>query len=145
MAIELELPTDIRKHEQKTIGPLTTKQFCYCVPAAILGVITWTLTKNINSDVQLAATLTVVLPLLLLGFGKVYGLPLDKFIFSVGATVVAGVIDPKSKHRVYKTENLFLLATNEACKKEDAELSGKKGKNKAPKKSVVSKTYPQYK
>ena len=148
MAIELELPTDIRKHEQKTVGPLTTKQFCYTVPAVILGLVVWNLTKKIGGDIQLGATLTVALPLLVLGFGKVYGLPLDKFLFSVGATIVSGIIDPKSKHRIYKTENVFLKATDSFCRKEEIEQGNdkklKKKHNKKRKASTPSKAFPKY-
>ncbi len=143
MAIELDLPTDIRKHEQKTVGPLTTRQFCYSLPAIGLGALTWFLTKSIGGDTQLFATLTVALPFLVLGFGKIYGIPLDKFLLSVGGTAIMGYIDPKSKHRVYKTENTFLPATEKACRME--ELKNEKKKTKKKKNSLKSKEFVQYK
>lgn len=143
MAIELDLPTDIRKHEQKTVGPLTTKQFCYALPAVGLGALTWFLTKSIGGDIQLFATLTVALPFLVLGFGKIHGIPLDKFLMSVGGSVIMGVIDPKSKHRVYKTENPFVSATEKKCREE--EMKAEKKKPKKRKKSTTSKEFAQYK
>lgn len=142
MAIELDLPTDIRKHEQKTVGPLTTRQFCYTLPAIGLGALAYILTKPIGGNVQLYATLTVTIPFLLLGFGKVYGIPLDKFIYSVGGSVIMGYIDPKSKHRVYKTENVYLAATDKACREEEAKNQKKKIKKK--KDSLKSKEFIRY-
>lgn len=143
MAIELDLPTDIRKHEQKTVGPLTTRQFCYSVPAVGLGILTWFLTKSIGGDIQLFATLTVALPFLVLGFGKIHGIPLDKFLLSVGNSVIMGIIDPKSKHRTYQTENPFVSATEKKCREE--ELKAEKKKPKKRKKSTPSKEFAQYK
>lgn len=140
MAIELEIPEDIRKSEKRVIGPLTKRQVTFCIPAVIFGLIAFELTKNVeSSDVRIGAIFFSVLPFLLLGFVKVYGLPLHQFL---KVAFISNVLSPKN--RIYKTENTFAFATEENSKIEEQKTSGKKAPKK-PKVSKKSSRYIQYK
>lgn len=102
MAIEREIPKDIKKYEPKLLGPFTTRQILCLVPGLGLGVLAYLLLKNfLSSDVCLFITTFIVVPFILLGWFKPYGLPFEKFVKTV---FISSVLSPPI--RKYKTKRL---------------------------------------
>lgn len=89
MAIELPIPKDIRKYETKLIGPLTTRQTICIVPACALGALAYiTLSKIAPRDLAMFACMLVIVPFIVFGWFKPYGIPLEKFLKTVFVTMV---------------------------------------------------------
>lgn len=102
MAIEKEIPKDIRKYKPKLIGPFTTRQTLCLIPAVVLGVSAFFLLKDLlSSDFCLLLITIIAVPFILIGWVEPYGLPFEKFVRTV---FVSLVLSPAV--RKYKTKRL---------------------------------------
>ena len=112
MAINIVIPKDITKYEAKLIGPLTTRQTVCAVPACVLGIFAFmVLSKYATRDTAIFASMIIIVPLILLGWYKPYGIPLEKFIKTIFVTMVMA-----PKNRKYKTYNMFFIPSEDKTK-----------------------------
>ena len=103
MAIEKEIPKDIKDYKPKLIGPFTTRQILCFTPAAILAVgVYWGLKNVLSSDIRLFLVTIIGVPFILLGTYSPYNMPLEKFIKMI---FISTLLSPL--HRKYKTERIF--------------------------------------
>ena len=134
MSIEREVPKDISKYEAKAIGSFTTRQLLCGIPAIALAVGSYFLLKNrVSEDILFFVAFLVAMPLLLLGWAKPYGIPLEKYISIV---FVSQVLAPK--HRKYVTENTYQIP------KDTNEQKIKKTKKKKQKQKKYTGEYQRY-
>lgn len=102
MAIEREIPKDIKDYKPKLIGPFTTRQIFCLAPALALGVGLFFGLKNVlSSEVRLFAITLVAIPFFLIGWYEPYHMPFEKFIKTI---FVSTVLSPMV--RKYKTERM---------------------------------------
>lgn len=131
MAIEREVPKDISRYESKLIGPFTTRQVLCGAPAVALAVGSYFLLRNyVSEDVVFFVAFLVAMPLLLCGWAKPYGIPLEKYVSIV---FVSQVLAPK--HRKYVTENTY---------QEDVSQKQKPKKQKKKKNDAYTGEYQPY-
>lgn len=104
MAIERNIPQDICQYESKLIGPLTTRQVGFLIPALVLGIGAFILTGKLGwgQDARIFTGILLSTPFLLCGWVKLYGITFEKFISMIFVTQFLA-----PKHRLYKTENTF--------------------------------------
>ena len=126
--INVEIPKDIRQYEAKLIGPFTPRQTAFFVPGCICAIVVYKLVSNIAPmDVAAFSCMVTVVPFVLFGWVKIYGMPLEDFIKSA---FVSNVLSPTK--RKYKTENTFEVCFEEFEEKQKPikkEKKIKKAKN----------------
>ena len=128
MAIEKEIPKDIRQYEPKLIGPFTTRQVLCLIPALGLGVALFVILKNVfSTDIRLFIITFVAIPFFLLGWYKPYNMPFEKFVRTV---FISTILSPL--YRKYKTERIDTEASSED-QKSKKKKSWKKKKITDPK------------
>lgn len=77
--IEAEIPKDIMKHKTKFIGNFSLREAACGVVGAGLGVVSYlTIFSGLDNSLRTGLTLLVILPFFLLGFYRVYDMPLEK-------------------------------------------------------------------
>lgn len=140
MAIEIEIPKDITKYESKLIGPFTTRQTVCIVPAVALGIFAFVGLKNIipSQDIRIGLVIISVLPFLLFGWYKPYGLPFEQFLKTA---FISNVLAPKN--RKYKTENTIIV--DDSDEESDSNKKEKKKKKNDIKQHKPSKNFTAYK
>ena len=122
MAIEKEIPKDIKQYEPKLMGPFTTRQVFCLIPAMAIGIgLFFGLQNFLTVDVRLFVITFVAVPFFFLGWYKPYNLPFEKFIKSI---FISTVLSPP--HRKYKTSRLYL---EPGAPKRKLAKSSKKKKN----------------
>lgn len=103
MAIERNIPENIKDFEPALIGPFTKRQILCLAGAVGLGLAIVFLTSSFLSlDIRMFLVVLVASPLILVGWYKPYGLPFEKF-----AKVVLNSMILAPKHRKYKSERLI--------------------------------------
>ncbi len=130
--IEREIPKDIRKYEAKFAGPFTFRQTVCVVIGGTFSLITYnTFGKLFVPNVRGYLCFIVAAPALLVGWYKPYGMPLEKYLFTIIKTLVLA-----PTKRVYKTENIYDIKTPEEVAK-----NKKKRKKATPSKKKEFKAY----
>ena len=114
MAIEKEIPKDIKDYKPKLIGPFTTRQILCLAPALALGLGLFFGLKNVlSTDVRLFAITFIAAPFFLLGWYEPYHMPFEKFVKTV---FVSTILSPL--YRKYVTERIcFDDSTDKAAAK----------------------------
>lgn len=108
--IEIQIPKDINKYEAKLVGPFTTRQTACFVVACAIGIPTFTgLTKlGWGQDLAIMVMLIFVMPCLLVGWVKPYGMNFEKF---VQTAFISNILAPQK--RKYATFNIYELLNKE--------------------------------
>ena len=134
MAIEKEIPKDIKDYKPKLIGPFTTRQICCLAPALALGVgVFFGLRTVLSSEVRLFLITLAAVPFFLIGWYEPYHMPFEKFIKTIFvSTVLSPVI------RKYKTERMQY--EDDAIKQQVSKSS----RNKRKKKKCTDPTLQPY-
>lgn len=126
--IEIEIPKDIRKYEAKLVGPLTTRQTICSIIMAVTAIITFKVLGEMPKDVKFFVLMIVVLPSILIGFVKPYGMPFEKF---AQTAFVSNFLSPK--YRKYVTNNFYSDGKSKNIKinrKQDLKKSRKRKQDK---------------
>lgn len=107
------IPKDIRKYDTKFIGPFTFRQTILFVIASIIAILVWKVTKII--PIALIASS----PFLALGWIKVYGQELEKFLKSA---FISNLLAPAV--RKYKTKTPYRVCADsfERTKQEKSKI-----------------------
>jgi len=101
--IEIEVPKDITKYEAKLIASFTTRQVGCLAIAAVIAVPTFLALRDaVPRDVATLIILLLVLPFVLLGWVKPYGMNFEQF---VRTAFISNVLSPKK--RKYVTMNVY--------------------------------------
>ena len=145
--IEIEVPKDITKYESKLVGAFTGRQVACLVIAAGIGIPLFLfLTKNnavhVPRDFALFAVMLVMIPAVLMGWFKPYGMNFEQF---VKVTFVSNVLSPKRRKYVTKNSYEYVDAlltgktfNDEAIAKESKLLSKKEMRKEMNKKVKCS-------
>ncbi|MCR5367170.1 PrgI family protein [Eubacterium sp.] len=97
--IEIETSKDIKQHDPRVIGPLSLRQLiCVFIAALVALPIVRFLPFSLMARGIIA--IVVVSPILACGWGKVYGIPLEKFMLIIIKNKLSS-----SKRRVYESED----------------------------------------
>lgn len=129
---EIQIPKDIRTYDAKLIGPFTTRQTICVGIGSLLAIIAYnTIGQFVSQDLRIFICLVVVLPALLAGWVKPYGMPFEKYALVILTTHILA-----PKYRKYKTINAFEMKTPE---EKEAELERRKEIIKANEKYRRSK------
>lgn len=127
MAIEKEIPKDIRQYETKLIGPFTARQIFSLAPAIGLGLTAYFGLENyLIVDIRLFIVTLIAVPFILIGWYKPYGLPFEKF---VKTAFISLVVAPP--FRKYKTARI-----DDGCFEKNTHSKTKHSKRKRSKKQT---------
>lgn len=100
--IEREVLQDIRKYKKKVIGPFSLRELVCFVLALIVCVPTYFfLSKYLVRNAIIFVIVVLAIPFLLCGWKEVYGMPFEKYAFSVLKKICT-----RSKHRKYGSTNI---------------------------------------
>ena len=102
--IEIEIPKDITKYEAKLVGAFTGRQVACLIIAAAVGVPLFLimLHYNVNRSVAIFGVMIVMLPAVVMGWVKPYGMNFEHF---VKTAFISNVLSPK--RRKYVTKNSY--------------------------------------
>jgi len=101
--IEIEVPKDITKYEAKLVASFTTRQVGCLAIAGVLAVPSFLLLRDVlPRDAATLLILIIVLPFILLGWVKPYGMNFEQFVRSA---FISNVLAPKK--RKYVTMNVY--------------------------------------
>ncbi len=107
--IEIEVPKDITKYEAKLVASFTTRQVGCLAIAGVLAVPTFLAIRDVvPRDAATLIVLILVLPFILLGWVKPYGMNFEQF---VRTAFISNVLSPKK--RKYVTMNVYDFIENE--------------------------------
>ncbi len=98
--IEIEMSKDIKAYEVRVIGPLTMRQLVCILIASMYGIPLLFILKG-SFMTRTVIVIILMTPVILCGWGKAYGMPLEKYFFLI---VKKSLI---SKNRVYETKNRY--------------------------------------
>ena len=100
--IEIEMSRDVREYSPKFLGPFDKRQWVIILLALAVAVPLLFLLGSIPMQVKLIIILIPVLPIILTGWVKVFGMPLEVFVWRF---VLPNILYPRKK--VYITENAY--------------------------------------
>lgn len=113
--IEVDMTQDIREYEPKLFGLVTSRQIVllaigcsYSIPLALF----LPLGNDINA--RFTVGMLCMIPVILLGWVKVYGMRLEQFLWQA---LLSLVLTPHN--RIYKTEYAYTEASSEEAKKKN--------------------------
>lgn len=137
--LEAQIPKDIRKYESKMVGPFTLRQLICFIAAVVLAYFAYKgITSFSTADVATPVCVLVAAPIIMVGWVKPYGMPMEKFIQT---SFISTILAPKV--RKYKTKNQYRLASTRLQKMEQKEY--KKRLKKDKKLAQENKKYQAYK
>ena len=127
MAIEREIPYDIKAIKPKLFGMFTTRQVLCLIPMGAAALTAFLLFKEWSTAAKFVFLTVFVVPFGLIGWKEVYGLPFEKFMKSI---FVSTFLAPT--HRKYRSAKLedTLDSENEPGKAEKSNVSQKKKKKR---------------
>lgn len=113
--IEIDIPKDIREYDSKLVGPFTTRQTICLVAGGAVAFAVYSLIKNIElpSDAQLIITGIFIIPFILFGWFKPYGMALEQFL---KVALISNFIAPAK--RIYEVNNMYIEKKKRLTKKE---------------------------
>ena len=126
--LEIEIPKDIRRYESKLVSFLTTRQTICAVIAIVIAYLTYCVTSFLPADFSFVLIGIAVLPALLIGWVKPYGMNFEHF---AATAFFSTFVCPK--YRRYKTNNAYSMSVQKKHKK-----------NKKPARKI-SKEFTAYK
>ena len=100
--IEIEMSRDIREFSPKVLGPFDKRQLVVLVIAVLVGVPLFMLLGPVPLQAKLIIILIVCLPILLCGWVKMFGMPLEVFVMKF---IIPTLFSPRKK--VYMTDNAY--------------------------------------
>lgn len=100
--IEIEMSRDIREFSPKVLGPFDKRQLVVLVIAVLVGVPLFMLLGPVPLQAKLIIILIVCLPILLCGWVKMFGMPLEVFVMKF---IIPTLFSPRKK--VYMTDNTY--------------------------------------
>lgn len=78
--IRAEIPQDVTQYKEEFIGGLTFRKLISVVAAAAVGIPAFLLLKNfIDTSYVLYICLVLIIPILLIGFKEIDGMPFEKY------------------------------------------------------------------
>lgn len=93
---------DIREFSPKVLGPFDKKQLIVLTISIFTGVPLFLLMGSLPLQFKLLVSIIVVLPILLCGWVKMFGMPLEVFVFKF---IIPTIFNPRKK--IYITENYY--------------------------------------
>lgn len=104
MAIEREIPNDIKAIKPKIAGGFTTRQ-CLCLaPILAAAFVAFLVFKEWQMPAKIIFLLIFIVPFGLIGWKEVYGLPFEKFMVSIFISTF--LAPPKRKYKSVRLEDL---------------------------------------
>ena len=100
--IEIEMSRDIREFSPKVLGPFDKRQLVVLIIAVLVGVPLFMLLGPVPLQAKLIIILIVCLPILLCGWVKMFGMPLEVFVMKF---IIPTLFSPRKK--VYMTDNAY--------------------------------------
>ena len=100
--LEIKMSRDIREFSPKVLGPFDKRQIVVLAISIFTGVPIFLLLGALPLQFKLIVSLIVVLPILLCGWVKMFGMPLEVFVFKF---IIPTIFNPRKK--VYITENFY--------------------------------------
>ena len=100
--IEIEMSRDIREFSPKVLGPFDKRQLVVLVIAVLVGVPLFMLLGPVPLQAKLIIILIVCLPILLCGWVKMFGMPLEVFVMKF---IIPTLFSPRKK--VYMTDHTY--------------------------------------
>lgn len=93
---------DIREFSPKVLGPFDKRQLIVLTISIFTGVPLFLLMGSLPLQFKLLVSIIVVLPILLCGWVKMFGMPLEVFVFKF---IIPTIFNPRKK--IYITENYY--------------------------------------
>ena len=131
--VERNIPRDMAKYQSKFLGPLTKRQLIFGVPAVVLALGVYFLTKDHIGELAILLAIIVGGPLMLCAIYQPYNVPFEKFAKTV---LVTYLMSPQK--RLYKAEGSYDKAFRKLASA-DNETERKKSKSIKKGKKFVSK------
>ena len=100
--IEIEMSRDIREFSPKVLGPFDKRQLVVLIITVLVGVPLFMLLGPVPLQAKLIIILIVCLPILLCGWVKMFGMPLEVFVMKF---IIPTLFSPRKK--VYMTDNAY--------------------------------------
>lgn len=100
--IEIKMSRDIREFSPKVLGPFDKRQLIVLTISIFTGVPLFLLMGSLPLQFKLLVSIIVVLPILLCGWVKMFGMPLEVFVFKF---IIPTIFNPRKK--IYITENYY--------------------------------------
>lgn len=100
--LEIKMSRDIREFSPKVLGPFDKRQIVVLAAAIFTGVPIFLLLGSLPLQFKLIVSLIVVLPILLCGWVKMFGMPLEVFVFKF---ILPTIFNPRKK--IYITDNYY--------------------------------------
>lgn len=100
--IEIEMSRDIREFSPKVLGPFDKRQLVVLIITVLVGVPLFMLLGPVPLQAKLIIVLIVCLPILLCGWVKMFGMPLEVFVMKF---IIPTLFSPRKK--VYMTDNAY--------------------------------------
>ena len=100
--LEIKMSRDIREFSPKVLGPFDKRQIVVLAISIFTGVPIFLLLGELPLQFKLIVSLIVVLPVLLCGWVKMFGMPLEVFVFKF---ILPTIFSPRKK--IYITENFY--------------------------------------
>ncbi len=119
--LEIEMSKDIKEYEPKIIGPLTARQIICCTLAASYGIPLFS-ALDIEIVSRVMITFFAMVPMVLCGWLKIYGLPLEAFIFMIIKTKLL-----RPQKRYYEISNTLDIDEEKVYYKKIKRNKNKKG------------------
>lgn len=107
--IEIEMSRDIREFSPKVLGPFDKRQLIVLIITVLVGVPLFMLLGPVPLQAKLIIILIVCLPILLCGWVKMFGMPLEVFVIKF---IIPTIFSPRKK--VYMTDNAYERMFTEA-------------------------------
>lgn len=98
--IEIEVSKDIKAHEVKLIGPFTGRQLI-CIGVSLTYGIPLLVLLPGSFMVKSIITLVLMMPTIMCGWSRIYGMPLEKFAMKAIKSTL------RSNRRLYITRNRY--------------------------------------
>ena len=98
--IEIEVSKDIKAHEVKIIGPFTGRQLT-CIGISLMYGIPILMVTPGSFLIKSVVAIVLMMPTIMCGWCKLYGLPLEKYMLKVIRTML------RPKDRKYETRNRY--------------------------------------
>lgn len=100
--IEIEMSRDIREFSPKVLGPFDKRQLVVILLSVAVGTPIVILLGSLPIQFKLIATVIITMPIILCGWVKVFGMPLEVFVMKF---VLPNFFSPRTKK--YMTENSY--------------------------------------
>ncbi|MGL5972739.1 MAG: PrgI family protein [Oscillospiraceae bacterium] len=134
MAIETRIPKDIEEYKEKIIFGLSVRQLLCCTISLLLGGGLFYIFKDISIEISSYLVIILVMPTLSLGFIKINGIYLDKYIKYVFKHIFG------TRRRVYKTK-IEIQEVEEMYNGKEKQKPEREIKNFIPTKKDIKKRY----